>query len=114
VLADDKASANPNDFAATAEDDRYDDQYYSRYYAKQGGVVRDRISASAERLGALWVQAWIDAGRPPVDSTFRIPYVRTARRAVLVSLDGSSAPVLDDAVARGVMPNLARLRAKGA
>jgi predicted AlkP superfamily phosphohydrolase/phosphomutase len=33
---------------------------------------------------------------------------------VLVSLDGAAAPVIDDAVRRGRMPNLGRLRARGA
>ncbi|HET7292214.1 MAG TPA: alkaline phosphatase family protein, partial [Vicinamibacteria bacterium] len=39
---------------------------------------------------------------------------RRGPRLVLVSLDGASAPVIDAAVRRGVMPNLARLRAEGA
>ena len=36
------------------------------------------------------------------------------RRMILVSLDGLSAPILEDAVARGVMPHLARIKARGA
>lgn len=36
-----------------------------------------------------------------------------AQRMILVSLDGASAAVVEDAVARGVMPHLARIRASG-
>src|SRR4029453_8296547 len=41
-------------------------------------------------------------------------YVRHGARAILLSLDADAAPLLDDAVKRGVMPNLARVRERGA
>ena len=70
--------------------------------------------AAASRLAGLWLRAWQEAGRPPLDASFRYPYVRGRSRAVLLSLDGAAAPLIDDAVARGLMPALAALRAGGA
>lgn len=113
VLAADKAAAGPNDFAETPEDDRYDDAYYSRYFEREGAGLAARLSASVSAVASFWTQAWHDAGSPPLPA-YRFPYVRRQVKGILVSLDGSSAPVLDDAVARGVMPNLARLRRAGA
>src|SRR5207245_6481510 len=75
---------------------------------------RGRRERSTSALASLWWSAWEDAGRPAVAGTFRFSYVRGQSRAILVSLDGSPAGVIDDAVARGVMPALARLRAGGA
>lgn len=113
VVAD-RESAGAQDLADTPFDDRYDDLYYSKLYARQGRRLRARLAASATDIGSLWLSAWDEAGRPAVDSSFRIPYVRGQSRAILVSLDGSAAGVLDDAVARGIMPGLARLRQRGA
>jgi predicted AlkP superfamily phosphohydrolase/phosphomutase len=113
VLAADRESAGPRDLAETPEDDRYDDDYYSRLYAREAPRLRARLSASATTTGALWRRAWEEAGRPALPER-RLPYVRRASRAILVSLDGGSARIFDDAVARGVMPHLARLRARGA
>ena len=73
-----------------------------------------RLSLAAERLGSLWLSAWEEAGRPPVPAAFRVPYVRRRSRLIVASLDGAAAPVVADAVARGVMPHLAALRAAGA
>lgn len=114
TLASDRESAGPRDFLETAEDDRYDDAYYSKLFEKEGLRLTSRLSASATAVGSLWLSAWDDAGRPALDASFRFPYVRKGAKAILVSLDGSSAPLLDDAVRRGVMPRLARVRQAGA
>ena len=110
----DRESAGPQDLAETPFDDRYDDLYYSKLYARQGRSLRARLAASATDIGSLWLSAWDEAGRPAVDTSFRFAYVRRQSRAILVSLDGSAADVLDDAVTRGIMPSLARLRRRGA
>ena len=114
VLASDRAVAGPRDFAETPEDDRYDDAYYSRLFEREAARVRSRMAASASTAGSLWLSAWEEAGRPALDARFRLPYVRGQSRAVLLSLDGAAAEVIDDAVARGLMPRLAALRARGA
>jgi predicted AlkP superfamily phosphohydrolase/phosphomutase len=113
ALASDKESAGPRDFADTPEDDRYGDAYYTRLFAREGARMEQRLELAASRLAALWHGAWEEAGRPALPA-FRFPYVRGSAKLILVTLDGSSAPVLDDAVARGLMPNLASLRARGA
>lgn len=114
VLASDRAAAGPYDFADTPVDDRYDDAYYSTLYERERERLRARLALSIEMLGSLWLSAWEEAGRPALDTSFRFPYVRKQARAVFVSLDGAAALLLDDAVRRGVMPQLARLRAAGA
>jgi len=114
VLASDKESTEGTDLADTPLDDRYDDGYYSRMYERERAALRSRLAASATALGSLWLTAWQEAGRPALDTTFRFPYVRGQTRAVLVTLDGAGAGVVADAVARGVMPALGRLRAAGA
>jgi predicted AlkP superfamily phosphohydrolase/phosphomutase len=45
---------------------------------------------------------------------YRFPYVRKSTRAVLLSIDGAAAWVIEDAVRRGIMPRLAALRSAGA
>src|SRR5204862_3253935 len=95
-------------------DDRYDDAYYSRFWAREGTRVAARLAASASATGSLWRSAWEEAGKPALDPAYRVPYVRHRAKAVLLSLDGSGAPILDDAVARGVMPSLGELRRRGA
>jgi predicted AlkP superfamily phosphohydrolase/phosphomutase len=114
VLASDRAAAGPRDFADTPEDDRYDDAYYSRLFEREATRVRSRMAASASAAGSLWLAAWEEAGRPDLDARFRLPYVRGQARAVLLSLDGAGAEIIDDAVTRGLMPRLAALRARGA
>jgi predicted AlkP superfamily phosphohydrolase/phosphomutase len=113
-LASDKESTEGTDLADTPLDDRYGDAYYSRMYERERGTLRSRLAASATTLGSLWLTAWQEAGRPRLDGSFRFPYVRGRARAVLVTLDGAGASVVADAVARGVMPRLGRLRAEGA
>jgi hypothetical protein len=114
VLASDRAAAGPRDFAETEEDDRYDDVYYARLWALEGPRLSARLTSSAHVVGSLWLSAWEDAGRPALDPAFRIAYVRGTRRAILASLDGAGAAVIEDAVRRGLMPALARLRESGA
>ena len=110
----DRASAGRWDYAETPGDDRYDDAYYSRLYDREGARLRARLADAARTLGSLWLGAWEDAGRPELDAGFRFPYVRRSVRGILVTLDGAAAGVVDDAVARGVMPNLERIRRSGA
>jgi predicted AlkP superfamily phosphohydrolase/phosphomutase len=113
VLASDRACAGPKDLAETPEDDRYDDAYYSRFYEREGARVLQRLSASIQALGGLWLSAWEDAGRPPLPA-YRAGAVRRAHRGVLLSLDGAPAALLDDAIARGLTPHLAKLKDDGA
>jgi predicted AlkP superfamily phosphohydrolase/phosphomutase len=113
ALASDLACAGPRDFADTPENDRYDDAYYSNLYAREADRIEERLEKASLRVGGLWLGAWEEADRPALPA-FRFPYVRRDARLVLISLDGSAAPAIEDAVARGVMPNLAALRANGA
>jgi predicted AlkP superfamily phosphohydrolase/phosphomutase len=114
VLASDKATAGAKDLADTPFDDRYDNGYYSRLYAREGRRVQARLERAIQAVASLWLQAWQEAGRPALDPAYRVPYVRGRRRGILVSLDGGAAWILDDAVARGLMPRLAQVRAGGA
>jgi arylsulfatase A-like enzyme len=114
LLVHDAAAAGTRDIAGTPQDERYDDVYFSRLELAEGARVRDRLQRAAQVTASLWLSAWEDAGRPALDTTYRVPYVRGRTRGILLSLDGASATVIDDAVARGVMPALARLRAEGA
>jgi predicted AlkP superfamily phosphohydrolase/phosphomutase len=114
VLAADRESVRGRDLAETPEDDRYDDEYYSRLYAREASRLAARLSASASATGSLWLSAWEEAGRPALDEAYHVPYVRHGARAILLSLDAAAAPLIGDAVARGVMPNLADLRRRGA
>jgi hypothetical protein len=114
VLASDRAARSPGDFAETEADDRYDALYFSRLWSREGRRVEARLTESAHVVGSIWLSAWEDAGRPALDPTFRIPYVRGGRRALLASLDGAGAAVIEEMVGRGLMPNLAALRARGA
>jgi len=113
LLAADRAFAGPVDLAGTREDEWYDDGYYSRFYALEAERLEERLASSASRLGSLWLSAWVEAGRPELDASFRFPYVRGESKLVLVSLDGAAATVIDDAVSRGVLPHLARVRRSG-
>ncbi len=113
LLAADRANAGPHDYADTPGDDRYGNPYYTALFEGEERRLVARLQKASERLGALWLGAWEEAGRPELP-TFRFPYVRGGARLVLVTLDGAAAPLVDDAVRRGVMPNLAKLRASGA
>lgn len=113
LLAADRALAGPADFADTPQDDRYSDSYFSGLFAREEARISARLQRSCERLGALWLGAWQEAGRPELPA-FRFPYVRRGARLLLLSIDGASAPLIEDAVRRGAMPQLAALRARGA
>ncbi|HET8647432.1 MAG TPA: alkaline phosphatase family protein [Vicinamibacteria bacterium] len=112
VLESDRAAAGPVDLAGTPEDDRYDEGFYSRFAEREADRVVARMTRAVETLGGLWRQAWEEAGRPAMPA-YRFPYVRKSTRAVLLSIDGGAAWVIEDAVRRGVMPRLAALRAAG-
>lgn len=112
VLESDRAAAGARDLATTPEDDRYDEAYYSRFAEREAERAAARLTRAAERLGALWRRAWEEAGRPAMPA-WRFPYVRKSSRAVLLSIDGAAAWVIEDAVRRGVMPRLAALRSAG-
>ena len=50
-----------------------------------------RLGASASATGSLWLSAWEEAGRPALDESYRVPYVRHGARAILLSLDAAAA-----------------------
>lgn len=114
LLASDLACRGAHDLAATPGDDRYDDAYYTKMYAREEIRLVARLTASAEAVGGLWRSAWEDAGRPALDASFRFAHVRGRSKVLLLSLDGAAAEEMAAAAARGVMPHLARLRASGA
>ena len=114
LLASDLAARGPRDLARTPEDDRYDDGYYSRLYQRESERLAQRLTLSAEATGSLWLQAWVEAGRPGLDWTYRVRHVRGHTRAIFLTLDGASPAVVADGLRRGLMPNLARLRERGA
>ena len=87
--------------------------YYTCFYEREGDRVVARMSRAIDTVGLLWREAWAEAGRPAMPA-FHFAYVRKKPKVVLVSLDGSAAWVVEDAVKRGVMPRLAALRAGGA
>jgi predicted AlkP superfamily pyrophosphatase or phosphodiesterase len=113
VLESDRTCAGPADLATTAPDDRYDDRYYTCFYDREGDRLVARMSRAIDTVGLLWREAWQEAGRPALPA-FRFPFVRKRTKAVLLSVDGAAAWVLEDAVKRGVMPRLAALRSSGA
>ena len=111
LLESDRLAAGP---AGLSVDERYDDAYYARLFEREQDRVRRRLQQATARVAGLWARAWSEAGAPTLDGSFRFAYVRGRSRGVLLSLDGAAAQLMDDAVARGVRPALARLRAEGA
>ena len=109
TLAADRELTGPRDYADTPEDDRYDDGYYTRLYEREGESLVSRLDAAATALGSLWLSAWEDAGRPELDTEFRFPYVRGETRLVLLRVRAT----FDDALGRGQLPQLSRLRQRG-
>jgi hypothetical protein len=109
-LAADRETAGERDFVETTEDDRYDDAYYSRLFEREGPRLVARLTAAAETVAGLWLSAWEEAGRPEVDASFRVPFVRGESRLVVVILEGATARLIEDGIARGLMPQLAGLR----
>ncbi len=110
TLVADKETAGRRDYADTPEDDRYDDAYYSRLFEREGETLIARLNAAATALGSLWLSAWEDAGRPDLDASFRFAYVRGETRLVLLRVN---AP-FEEGLGRGQLPQLSRLRQRGA
>jgi predicted AlkP superfamily phosphohydrolase/phosphomutase len=113
VLASDRESTLGSDRPETPEDERYDDAYFERLFELEGDRLSARLALSVERIGALWLGAWVAAGRPELPE-FRYAYVRGQRRGVLLSLDGAGERLIAEAISRGAMPELERLRRRGA
>jgi predicted AlkP superfamily phosphohydrolase/phosphomutase len=114
VLESDRLLATGRDLPDTAENERYDDAYYTRFFERERNRLKERLERSYAAVASFWLQAWEEAGRPALDPAFKVPYVRKRTKAILVSLDGSSGPIIEKAIERGVMPHLARLRSRGA
>lgn len=113
LLAADKACTVGVNVAGTFEDERYDDEFYSCLYEGQDTLIAARATRAIERLAGLWHGAWMEAGSPRLDASYRPKAVRGTVRGVFLSLDGSAHAVIEDAVARGVMPHLKKLREEG-
>ena len=109
-LAADRETAGERDFVETPEDDRYDDAYYSRLFEREGPRLAARLTAAAETVAGLWLSAWEDAGRPALDASYRVPFVRGESRLVTAVLEGATAGIVEEGIARGLMPELAALR----
>jgi predicted AlkP superfamily phosphohydrolase/phosphomutase len=114
VLESDRLVATGRDLPDTTENERYDDAYFSRLFERERGRLKERLDRASSAIASFWLQAWQEAGRPALDSSFELPYVRKRTKAILVTLDGASGPIVDKAIERGVMPHLARLRSRGA
>jgi hypothetical protein len=113
VLEADRGAAGPRDLVETPGDDRYDDGYYSRLYAKEGDRFAARLAAAAQMVGSFWLSAWQKAGRPKLDVAFRVRHVRGRSRLVVALLQGAGADLVDDAADRGALPHLDALRREG-
>jgi hypothetical protein len=113
VLAADLAARGPVDYVETAEDDRYDDAYYSRLFEREGPAMATALAAAAETVGSLWLSAWEEAGRPGLDWAFRFPYVRGRSRLVVALFEGMGATLVEEAAGRGALPHLDALRREG-
>ena len=44
--------------------EKYNDEYYDRFYAQAGAVLVRQLSDAATDVGSYWMTAWINAGRP--------------------------------------------------
>jgi hypothetical protein len=47
----------------------YDDAYYVRFFQSAKPVLETRVASAVNSVASVWVQAWIDAGRPALNST---------------------------------------------
>jgi hypothetical protein len=110
LLEADHDAAGPRDFVETPRDDRYDDGYYSRLYASEGDRFAGRLAAAAQMVGSFWLTAWQKAGRPKLDTSFRVRHVRGRSRLVVALLQGAGAELVDEAADRGALPHLDALR----
>jgi hypothetical protein len=113
TLAADRAAAGKCDYVETAGDDRYGNGYYSRLFELEGDGLIERLSAAAQATGSLWLSAWRKAGRPELDTTFRVAHVRGESRLVVALLEGAGAPLVEAAAERGALPHLEALRWEG-
>jgi hypothetical protein len=114
LLAADRESVGAaRDLAATTEDDRYGDLYYSKLYDREGERLVARAATAAEVVGSLWYSAYEDAGRPVLDWSHRVAQVRRAHRLVVLTFASTEAAGLEGPLMRGDLPNLGRLRAEG-
>ncbi len=121
MLSADRACAGPRPArpvatgaVAAGDDARYRGAYYSCLYRREGASLVSRLGATSSAIASFWQAAWVAAGRPSLDTRSRFPYVRGKSRAIVATLDGASGPLIEDAVRRGIMPQLAALRARGA
>jgi hypothetical protein len=113
LAADREAVAGARDLAATPEDDRYGDLYYSKLYEIEGDRVVARIAAAAETLGSLWYSAYEDAGRPDLDWSYRLSQVRRQHRLIVLTFAGADSLGIEAALAQGSLANLRHLRTEG-
>jgi hypothetical protein len=44
----------------------YTDEFYDRFYSEAGAILIREISDAATDVGAFWLSAWMNAGRPPL------------------------------------------------
>jgi predicted AlkP superfamily pyrophosphatase or phosphodiesterase len=114
VLASDrKAVAGAVDFFETPQDDRYGAAYFSRLFTLERERLSRAASSAAEAVARLWLEAWEQAGRPPLPRGFRDRFVRGETRAILMSWDGAAEALVERLLGEGKLPNLARLAAGG-
>lgn len=48
--------------------EKYNDEYYDRFYAQAGAVLVRQLADAATDVGSYWMTAWINAGRPTLPS----------------------------------------------
>ena len=111
LLAADKACRGTP--AAAGGEPRYDGAYFTCFYRRERNSLVTRLSDTSSTIASFWQAAWLAAGSPALDPRLRHLYVRGQSKAILATIDGAPGPLIDDAVRRGVMPNLAALRARG-
>lgn len=44
--------------------DAYNDEYYERFYNQVGAILIRQLSEASTEVGAFWLTAWINAGKP--------------------------------------------------
>jgi hypothetical protein len=73
ILESDRIAAAGCSHARRTSGACYDDSYFETLYAREGQRVRARLRSAASRVASLWLGAWAEAGRPAVDTGFRLP-----------------------------------------
>ncbi len=111
--SDRKAVAGANDFFETPFDDRYAPRYFSRLFALERERLVAAASSAAEAIARLWLEAWEEAGRPPLPRGPGDRFVRGETRAILMSWDGAAEFLVERLLSEGKLPNLSRLAAQG-